>query len=143
MVIDADGSHVQTVVAGDRLHGRHRFSPDGRRLVFQSDRAGLLAAVWVVDIDGGPSQLRVCDLDGGNLTRVDVPPVAAILSLGTLAADEVVYALESFTQPRVWWRAISPASFRACQASSSRTAPVPAAWGRRTASISMPTRTAP
>jgi prolyl oligopeptidase len=60
--------------------------------------------LWLLDIDGGPSSLRVCDADGGNVTRVDVPPVSAIESLGTLEAREVVYAVESFTSPRVWWR---------------------------------------
>lgn len=61
--------------------------------------------LWVLDIDGGPSSLRVCDTDGGNLTRVDIPPVSAIESLGTLEARQVVYAVESFTSPRAWWRA--------------------------------------
>lgn len=68
--------------------------------------------VWLLDIDGGPSGLRVCDPDGGNLTRVDVPPVSAIGSLGALDAHEVVYAVESFTRPRVWWRAADDASPR-------------------------------
>lgn len=70
------------------------------------------ARLWLLDIDGGPSVLRVCDADGGNLTRVDVPPVCAVESLGTLGADEVVYAIESFTRPRVWWRAGDNASPR-------------------------------
>ncbi|MBV9808901.1 MAG: S9 family peptidase [Solirubrobacterales bacterium] len=61
--------------------------------------------LWLLDVDGGPSGLRVCDPDGANLTGVDVPPVCAIESLGTLGAREVVYAIESFTRPRVWWRA--------------------------------------
>ena len=61
--------------------------------------------LWLLDIDGGPSGLRACDTDGGNLTAVDVPPVSAIESLGTLDAHEVVYSVESFTRPRTWWRA--------------------------------------
>jgi prolyl oligopeptidase len=60
--------------------------------------------LWLLDIDGGPSGLRVCDADGGNLIQVDVPPVCAIDSLGALDAHEVVYVTESFTRPRVWWR---------------------------------------
>jgi prolyl oligopeptidase len=68
--------------------------------------------LWLLDIDGGPSSLRVCDLDGANLTEVDVPPVCAIESLGVLGAHEVVYATESFTRPRVWWRAADGASPR-------------------------------
>jgi prolyl oligopeptidase len=38
--------------------------------------------------------------------------VCAIGSLGTLDAHEVVYAVESFTRPRVWWRAGDDASPR-------------------------------
>ncbi len=68
--------------------------------------------LWLLDIDGGPSGLRVCDPDGANLTRVDVPPVCAIESLGTLDGHEVVYAIESFTRPRVWWRAADGAQPR-------------------------------
>jgi prolyl oligopeptidase len=61
--------------------------------------------LWLLDIDGGPSGLRVCDADGGNLTHIEVPPICAIDSLGALDAHEVVYVSESFTRPRVWWRA--------------------------------------
>jgi prolyl oligopeptidase len=61
--------------------------------------------LWLLDIDGGPSGLRVCDGDGGNLARIDVAPVSAIESLGALDGHEVVYCAQSFTQPRVWWRA--------------------------------------
>lgn len=61
--------------------------------------------LWLLDIDGGPSGLRVCDGDGGNLTRVDVPPVSAVESLGALDDGEVAYVVQSLTHPRVWWRA--------------------------------------
>ena len=61
--------------------------------------------LWLLDVDGGPSGLRVCELDGSGLRGIDVPPVSAIDSLGRLDTGEVAYALESFTQPRVWWRA--------------------------------------
>lgn len=61
--------------------------------------------VWLLDTDGGPSGLRVCNTDGGGLTRLSVPPVSAIENLAALDAHEVVYAIESFTTPRAWWRA--------------------------------------
>jgi len=66
--------------------------------------AATASRLWLVDIDGGPSGLRVCDGDGGDLSRIDLPPVSAIESLGA-QGDEVVYAVQSFTRPRVWWRA--------------------------------------
>lgn len=68
--------------------------------------------LWLLNIDGGPSSLRVCNADGGDLTRVEVPPVSAIESLGMLDGHEVIYAVESFTQARVWWRAGDDASPR-------------------------------
>lgn len=68
--------------------------------------------LWLLDIDGGPSGLRVCDPDGANLSRVDVPPVSAIESLGALDAHEVALLVQSLTQPRVWWRAGADASPR-------------------------------
>jgi prolyl oligopeptidase len=81
-----------------------------RCIVPQTDRTieGLAAAgsrVWLLDIEGGPSGLRVCDADGANLSPVDVPPVSAIESLAALDGNEVAYVVQSFTRPRVWWRA--------------------------------------
>lgn len=70
------------------------------------------ARLWLLDMDGGPSGLRVCDSEGGNLTRVEVPPVCAIESLGAVDGHEVVYDVESFTRPRVWWRAADGAQPR-------------------------------
>ncbi len=61
--------------------------------------------LWLLDIDGGPSRMRVCGLDGGNLVEVDVPPVSSVEHLVALGPGEVVYAVESFTHPRVWWMA--------------------------------------
>ena len=55
-LVDADGSNLRTIVAGHVGHTRPEFSPDGTRIVFESDRAGLISAVWVVNTDG--SHLR-------------------------------------------------------------------------------------
>jgi len=83
---------------------------DAQRIVPETDVtiesiAATESRLWMLDIDGGPSGLRVCDADGGNLAAIDVPPVSAIDSLGRLDAHEVAYAVESFTRPRVWWTA--------------------------------------
>lgn len=61
--------------------------------------------VWIVDIDGGPSGLRVGDSGGGRLAPVDVPPVSAVEHLVAVDKRTVVYAVESFTRPRVCWMA--------------------------------------
>jgi len=45
------GRHV--LVGGGRFHGNATFSPDGKRIAFDSDRGGLISAVWVVRAAGG------------------------------------------------------------------------------------------
>jgi prolyl oligopeptidase len=59
--------------------------------------------LWVLDIDGGPSGLRVFDHDGAPLGPVELPPVCAVDGLTRLGDHEVVYAVETFTSPRSWW----------------------------------------
>jgi TolB protein len=54
--IDADGSHRRTLVAGHWIHERARYSPDGRKLAFSSNKGGFEGAVWTANADGG--QLR-------------------------------------------------------------------------------------
>ena len=61
--------------------------------------------VWVADLVGGPSQVRVFDHDGGQLGTLPVLPVSAVSGLRRIGETEIVYANESFTQPRAWWRA--------------------------------------
>jgi TolB protein len=51
--IDADGGHRRTLVAGHWIHERARYSPDGRRLAFSSNKGGFQGAVWTADADGG------------------------------------------------------------------------------------------
>ncbi|MBV9952676.1 MAG: PD40 domain-containing protein [Acidimicrobiia bacterium] len=51
-LVDADGSNLRVVLDGKRLHLRPIFSPDGRSIAFQSDRAGLLSAIWLIGRDG-------------------------------------------------------------------------------------------
>jgi Tol biopolymer transport system component len=51
-VIRSDGSGLRTVVGGHRINSNPEYSPNGRRIAFQSDRAGLVSAVWVVNVSG-------------------------------------------------------------------------------------------
>jgi prolyl oligopeptidase len=60
--------------------------------------------VWVADLVGGPSQVRVFDPGGEQIGTLPVPPVSAVSGLRRIGETEIVYASESFTQPRAWWR---------------------------------------
>lgn len=81
----------------------------GASLVSPHGGGGLVAtgsALWVLEMDGGWSSLRVLDLAGGGPARaVPVPPSSTVDGLFRLGGDEVGYAVESYTEPRSWWRA--------------------------------------
>jgi prolyl oligopeptidase len=68
--------------------------------------------LWLLDMDGGPSSLRLFDLDGKPAGPVEVPPSSAVDGLIRLDGHEVAYATESFTEPRSWWRASGESAAR-------------------------------
>jgi prolyl oligopeptidase len=63
--------------------------------------------VWVVDIDGGPQQVRTFDTGGKPLAPAEIPPVSSVSSLSAplsaLGQDQVAWSRESFTEPATWW----------------------------------------
>jgi prolyl oligopeptidase len=63
--------------------------------------------VWVVDMDGGPQQVRAFDGKGGPLPPVEIPPMSSVSSyfarLSALGQDRIAWSCESFTEPATWW----------------------------------------
>jgi prolyl oligopeptidase len=63
--------------------------------------------VWVVDMDGGPQQVRAFDTNGRPLPAVQIPPMSSVSSysagLSTLGQDRIAWSCESFTEPATWW----------------------------------------
>jgi Tol biopolymer transport system component len=63
-VVNSDGTGRHQVVAGHRINRDPVWSPDGSRIAFDSDRAGFLSAVWVVNVAGGrPTRLTKPNLE--------------------------------------------------------------------------------
>src|SRR5436190_6942812 len=58
-----DGGQAEQLTSAKASDNRPRFSPDGRRLVFISDRTGKPQA-WVLNLSGGEPR-QVTDLPGG------------------------------------------------------------------------------
>jgi prolyl oligopeptidase len=72
-----------------------------------ADLAVTRGTVWVVDIDGGPQQVRSFDRNGRQLPTTKIPPVSSVSSysdsLATLGPHQVAWSCESFTEPATWW----------------------------------------
>lgn len=85
--------------------------------------------LFVVDLAGGPSQMRVFDLDGKPLDAPAVKPISAISQVVKLESDAVLFRTESFLEPAAWYRfdpnaktstrtalyRTTPADFRDCE----------------------------
>jgi prolyl oligopeptidase len=83
-------AHARTVVPERDVTIEH-FTPTATRL-------------YVTELDGGPSQLRVYDLAGNAQGLLPMRPVAAVREVVALPGDEVLIRVNSFTEPPAWLR---------------------------------------
>ena len=60
--------------------------------------------LYVLDVWGGPSDVRVFDLEGHEQSRIPVPQVSAVSGLVPLDGDDVIYRSESYLTPSAWFR---------------------------------------
>lgn len=84
--------------------------PDGRPQVVVPESAVTIeriaatdGALWVSDVDGGPSGLRAFDHDGTPRPPVDLPDICSVNDLAAVGEDAVVWSVETFTSPTCWW----------------------------------------
>jgi prolyl oligopeptidase len=78
--------------------------------------------LYVAELVGGPSRLRVFDLDGKPQPPVPVPPVASVEQLVHWHGDEILFRSETFTEPPAWYR-YDPAAGKAVRTGLYRTSP--------------------
>jgi prolyl oligopeptidase len=79
--------------------------------------------LYVADLVGGPSRLRVFDLDGKAEGTVPLPPVAAIGQVVKLPGDAVLLRSETYVNPPAWYR-YDPAGNQLARTGLYRTSPV-------------------
>ena len=72
--------------------------------------------LYVTDILGGPSRVRVFDLQGHPLPGPPLPPVSAVGQMLALTGGDVLFNVTSYLQPSAWYR------FDAASGKSVRTA---------------------
>ncbi len=64
--------------------------------------------LYVVDLAGGPSTVRIFDHAGAPQGRLPVPEISSVRSMFRTTGDEVAYRAETYLTPPAWYRA-SPA----------------------------------
>lgn len=67
------------------------------------DLAATADRLYVAEIAGGPSRLRVLDHAGKDLGAVALPAVSAVSSLTRRGRHEVLYAVSRYTAPTAWF----------------------------------------
>lgn len=60
--------------------------------------------MYVVDLVGGPQQVRVFDLDGSSRGIVPMKRVASVGQVVTLSNGEVLYSMQTYTEPLEYFR---------------------------------------
>ncbi len=60
--------------------------------------------VYVVDLVGGPSQIRVFDLKGHALGEVPILPVSSVSDVEAVGGDDILYRNQSYTTPPAFYR---------------------------------------
>jgi prolyl oligopeptidase len=78
--------------------------------------------LYVVDLVGGPSRLRVFDLDGKPEPAVPLAPVSAVEQVVRLHGDEVLFRSETYLEPPAWYR-YDPAGGKVTRTALRRTSP--------------------
>ncbi len=60
--------------------------------------------LYVADLLGGPSQLRLFDLQGKAQPPVPIPPISSVGQLARLGGDDVLIHISSYLAPSAWHR---------------------------------------
>ena len=60
--------------------------------------------LYVSDVWGGPSDIRVFDLEGHPQGNIPLEPVSSVFGLVALEGDKLLYENESYIQPQAWYR---------------------------------------
>jgi prolyl oligopeptidase len=84
----------------------------GIRYTSNSYAAGITATadrLYVIDVVGGPSQIRIFDAEGKALEKVPLAPVSAVEEVVPLQGDDILFHSQTYLTPPAWYR-FDPAS---------------------------------
>ncbi|MCP4684547.1 MAG: S9 family peptidase, partial [bacterium] len=78
--------------------------------------------LYVVDLAGGPRQLRILDLESGEITHLPVQPMSYVGNLTCTGRDHVLLRSRSYLEPSAWYR-YEPGSNQLSRTSMYKTSP--------------------
>ena len=61
-------------------------------------------ALYVVDLLGGPSQLRRFDLEGKSGVTIPVPPISNVQEIEAAEDGSLLFRAMSYTEPAAWFK---------------------------------------
>ncbi len=79
--------------------------------------------LFVLDMVGGPSRLRILDHEGRQMGVPPSEPVSSITGLEREKGDAVLFEMSSYVQPSAWYR-FDPATGRSEKTALSRSSPI-------------------
>lgn len=79
--------------------------------------------LYVTDVVGGPSRIRVFDLQGQPLPGPPLPPVAAVYQLVPTHGGDVIFGVVTYLEPSAWYR-FDAATGKSIRTALFRTSPI-------------------
>lgn len=80
-------------------------------------------ALYVVDLLGGPSQVRRFNLDGKDATIIPVPEISAVQEIVALDDGALLFRDVSYTEPAAWFE-VAPGQLQSTKTALASTSPV-------------------
>jgi prolyl oligopeptidase len=60
--------------------------------------------LFVIDLLGGPSQMRIFDYKGLARKEIPVKPISSLWSMVDIGGDSILFRTSSYTEPAAWYR---------------------------------------
>jgi prolyl oligopeptidase len=79
--------------------------------------------LYVVDLLGGPSQVRRFDLDGKNGKTIPVPPISSVQEIVVPEDGSLLFRDTSYTEPAAWFE-VKPGQLESQKTALVSTSPV-------------------
>jgi prolyl oligopeptidase len=114
------GAILRVPLRDPRLADARTVVPEGKAAIQSFEPCA--GRIYVSDIVGGPSEIRVFDLSGRMRSMVPVPPIAAVRQMIRYNRADLLFQVNTYLDPPAWYR-FDPASRKCARTALYETAP--------------------